>query len=398
MLTIGQFCDAYFPVIDGVVMVVKNYAKILNEKYGYCCVVAPENPGYKDAEPFDVIRTKSIALPKRPPYRYGVQIVADRAAYKKLSETPFDIVHAHTPFGLGVEALRAARKRKIPVIASFHSKYYDDFKQVLKFDAMAQFLVRLVADYYKHVDQVWTVNKSTALTLKDYGYKGNVEIIPNGTDIKYPENAQELVEKINEKYGLDENERVLLFVGQHIWQKNLKNLVEAMSILKKKDFKFKMIMAGKGYAEKDLKNLTNELGIRDDFIFAGVVTDREELSGLYLRAGLFVFPSIYDNAPLVVKEAAAMKTPALLVNGSNAAEGVKDNFNGFLCENGSFNIADRIYSIYNSGIDIKQVGDNANKTLARSWESIVDEVYYRYVELLKFYEHKSKKVYIGSLM
>jgi len=396
-LTVGQFCDAYFPVIDGVVMVVKNYAEILNKKYGYCCVVAPETPGYIDSDPFDIIRTKSVALPKRPPYRYSVPII-DRAAYKRLSETPFDLVHAHSPFGLGMEALRIARRIGIPVVASFHSKYYDDFKQVLKSDTMAQLLVKIVVDYYRHVDQVWTVNKSTAMTLKEYGYKGNVEIVPNGTDIAYPDNPDELVERVNEKYKLSRDERIFLFVGQHIWQKNLKNLIEAMAVLKKMDFKFKLIMVGKGYAEKDLKKLAMELGLAADVIFAGVVSDRKELSGLYLRAELFVFPSVYDNAPLVVKEAATMKTPSLLIKDSNAAEGVTDNINGFLCDDGSANIAQRIVSIYNSGINIKEVGENAARTLARSWDSIVDEVYLRYMELIKFYDNKDRKNYIGSLL
>ena len=56
---------------------------------------------------------------------------------------------------------------------------------------------------------------------------------------------------------------------------------------------------------------------------------------LYHRADLLVFPSIYDNAPMVLREAAAMGTPAVVVRGSCSAEGITDGENGFICADDS---------------------------------------------------------------
>ena len=39
---------------------------------------------------------------------------------------PFDLVHAHAPFLAGRAARSVARKKGIPLVATFHSKYYDD--------------------------------------------------------------------------------------------------------------------------------------------------------------------------------------------------------------------------------------------------------------------------------
>ena len=77
-------------------------------------------------------------------------------------------------------------------------------------------------------------------------------------------------------------------------------------------------------------------------LFTGFVGDREEILSLYRRADLLVFPSVYDNAPMVVREAAAMGTPALLVRGSCSAEGVTHGDNGFLCEADPASIASSV--------------------------------------------------------
>ena len=66
--------------------------------------------------------------------------------------------------------------------------------------------------------------------------------------------------------------------------------------------------------------------------FVGRISDREVLQGLYLSADLLFFPSVYDNSPLVVREAASMGVPSLLTVGSNAAEAVRKDISGFTAE------------------------------------------------------------------
>jgi len=387
LYSFGQFCDAYLPIVDGVVMVVKNYTEVLNQKYGKCCVVAPKVPHYEDTEPFEVVRVNSLPIPQRYPYRFAVPEL-HKTSIDSIRAIKLDLIHTHSPFGLSQYGMKIAKRRNIPIISTFHSKYYDDFKQVVKLDSLAQIGVNLIVEYYKRMDQVWTCSKSTAETLREYGYKGNIEVILNGSDTKYPEDAQTIRDKTREKYKIPAGMPVFLFVGQHIWQKNIKTLILSMAYLKKSGFAFKMIMTGKGYAEDDIKKMVKEEGMEDNFIFTGPVMDREELSGLYLLSDLFVFPSIYDNAPLVVKEAAGLRTPSLIIDGSNASEGIKDSENGFLIEDNCDKIGEKIIEIYGENIDLTKIGENAEKTLSLSWENIVDDVYGRYVELIKYKNRK----------
>lgn len=387
-LITGQFNDSFTPVMDGVTNVVKNYAYWLDKKYGESYVATPAYPGYIDREEFPVLRYYSIPLKKREPYRIGLELldINFRTTIKNIS---FDIVHAHCPFTSGAIAQQIARKKNIPIVATFHSKFYDDFKQVLKIDAFAKLCTRIVIDFFNRMDQVWTVSKGAADTLREYGYKGYIEVVPNGTDFDIPENMERLVEKTEKKLGINSSDLVLLFVGQHIWQKNIKLLVDSLSYIKEQ-IPYKMFFVGDGYAKEELETYVKKLGLNDRVYFLGKILDRDYLRSLFARADLFLFPSVYDNAPIVVREAAAVGTPSLVIAKSNAAEGIVDNVNGFLSDNDSISYSKRIVEIINKRDELKNIGKKAQATIYRSWESIVDEVYERYMGIIKSFKRKHR--------
>lgn len=380
-LVTGQFSESFPPIMDGVGNVVKNYAYWLNKRYGSCYVVAPGFPKYIDNEEYEVMRYSSISVFTRPPYRTGIPTL-DGLFMKKIKAVPFDIVHTHTPFSSGKMALDIARKRDIPIIASFHSKYYDDFLESFKIEGVARYGVLKVVEFYNSVDSVWTVNHSTADTLRDYGFKGHIEIVENGTEYQPSENRPAECDCVNKKLNLNSEELVFIYVGQMIWQKNTKVLLEALSILKNSGIRFKMIMVGQGYALEDLKELALSLGLDGSIKFLGAIHDRDYLKSLYCRANLLLFPSLYDNASIVLREASSQSCPSLLIKGSNTAEGVTDDFNGILSLDGSEKIAGRIQKAIERPEHLVDVGHNAYETIYTNWEKIVEDVYGRYREIV----------------
>jgi len=90
----------------------------------------------------------------------------------------------------------------------------------------------------------------------------------------------------------------------------------------------------------------------------------------------------------VVREASTMHTPSMLVKGSTASEVVTDNYNGFLTENSSEAMAKRLLELIHRPEHIKQVGLNASKTIARSWDDVTEEVLDRYDYLIKRHANK----------
>jgi 1,2-diacylglycerol 3-alpha-glucosyltransferase len=382
-----QLNDSYFPIMDGVGMTAHNYAHWLNKKYGKCVLVAPRVKDYKDKAEYKVYRFHSVLLPGMHPYRVGLPLI-DVKFKKKIRKNNFDLLHAHCPFVSGQLAVKLAAKYDIPLVATFHTKYREDFKKVLGNDLLVDFLLKLTLDFYNAADLVLVPNNATGQTLREYGYKGIFEVMPNGTDLLIPEKAKLVKYR---KKGLKlinagPDEFVMLFVGQHRWEKNIRLIIDSLKMISAEGKSFKMVFVGEGYAAKEMKQLVKEYKIQDQVIFLGVITDRKELQNVYAASDLLVFPSVYDNSPLVLQEAAAFDVPAIVVRNSSSAEGLLDGVNGFLIENEVTSLANRITDLMMHPEAIKNAGKGARKSVYHPWESIVDDVYLRYADLIR--EHR----------
>ncbi|MCE5256634.1 MAG: glycosyltransferase [Spirochaetaceae bacterium] len=380
-VTTGLFNDSFVPIMDGVTLTVKNYAYWLNRTLGPTYVVTPYVPKQEDKEAYKVIRYASISTVVRPPYRIGLPDIDLKLMYQ-LKNHDFDIVHAHSPFSAGLLAKKVAKEQHIPMVATFHSKYRDDFERVVHFKPIVSEQVKRIVDFYYSVDHVWVPQESVAVTLREYGYKGPYEVVENGIDMKPVEDISPFRKAGADHLGLPEGIPVGLYVGQHILEKNLEFLIRSLPAIMAKLPDFRMVFVGRGYAKPQLQELAEKLGIGDKVIFHEVVYDRDLLQSIYARADIFLFPSLYDNAPLVVREAAAMKTPAVLLKGATAAEVICDGENGYLSENDCGAFAEKVVNALNDASGRAQIASNAQKTLCRTWEDVVREVKGKYLAIL----------------
>ena len=379
-MIIGQFCDVFPPELDGVGTVVKNYARCLSAGEDTAFYIAPRNDDPVGNRPFPCLFFGGIKLPGEP-YRVGIPSI-DFDFKKTVDGMRFDVVHAHSPFGAGRAARRVARKQGIPLVATFHSKYYDDFLAKTHSKTLAKLGTKIVVDFYHTCDEVWAVNEATGEVLRSYGYRGPLRVMPNGTDPWEPEGTADA--KIREIFGEKEGP-LFLFVGQHNWKKNIKTVLDAVALYKK-EAPCRMLFVGQGPDKEAIEAYTKELGLADVTHFYGHTANREELMQLYAAADLFLFPSIYDNAPMVVREAAAAGTPSILVRGSCAAEGTEDGVNAFHCDDSAESLAAAIKAALPRACE---VGERAKATIPMLWDTVLSMARARYCELIE--EKKAKK-------
>jgi len=396
-ITTCQFSDSYFPIMDGVGMTAHSYAYWLNKNYGKSVLIAPKVKDYKDHADYKVYRFKSILLPGMNPYRVGLPMI-DVKFKQKIRKIKFDLMHAHCPFISGQLAKKLSRKLNVPLVTTFHTKYRDDFKKVINNELFIDFMMNLTLDFYNTADLVWVPNTATGYTLKEYGFTGSFEIMPNGTDMEIPEKAQLLRwrNKGLEMIGADPNEFVMLFVGQHRWEKNVRLILEALKTLYDDKKKFKMVFVGEGYAVKEMKKLAKLFRLKDIIRFLGVITDRNELKNIYAASDLFIFPSIYDNSPLVIQEAAAFNIPSIVVKNSSSSEGIVDGVNGFIIDNEVDSLVQKISELINEQDFIKKVGEGARKSIHHTWESVVNDVCLRYVDIIKDHRSRNSRIYVDD--
>jgi len=298
---------------------------------------------------------------------------------KRIRMVELDIVHAHSPFHAGSEALRLAAVRKLPLVATFHSKYYDDFLKTTKSESVARMLTKFVVNFYNRCDEVWAVGSNTADVLKSYGYEGEVQVMPNGATLRAARPSD--VEEVSRRFSLG-NDPVILFVGQMDWKKNILTVLEACAELKKQGEIFRLLLAGQGMDMNGIQQKLDELGIQDRAQMLGHITDSSLLDGLYTRATVFAFPSLYDAAPMVVREAAVMGTPSVMVRGSTAAEIIRDGENGYLCENDPKDLARVLRDILDNPEKCRLVGETAKETIPVPWSKVLETAAERYERLV----------------
>jgi glycosyltransferase involved in cell wall biosynthesis len=380
-VSVGLFSDGYLPVLDGVALTVHNYAYWLNTESGRSCVVAPRTPGYVDKESYRVVRFFSLPILVRPPYRFGLPGL-DPGLRRFLRQEDFSLIHAHSPFGAGLVAARTAKEKKVPLVATLHSKYRDDLARAIRAKAIVDDQIKRIADFYYSADYVWVPQESMVPTLREYGYDGPYEVMENGIDLKPPESVAPSRARGAEHLGLPEGLVAGLYVGQHILEKNLEFLVRSLKRIMEAIPEFRMVFVGQGYAKPKLQRLAADLGIAEKTLFHEAVYDREALASIYARGDLLLFPSLYDNAPLVLREAAAFRTPALMLEEATAATVIEDGRNGFLAPNDLEAYSERAIAILSDRAALERAGIGAQRSLCRSWEGVLGQVRGRYLEIL----------------
>lgn len=385
-ITIGLFIDTFFPLIDGVVMVVDNYARKLSE-YANVIVFCPRfsDKKYDDTVlPYKVVRCASFSFPTID-YYLSIPLI-DNKFREEINKYKLDIVHIHSPFTIGEEGIRYAKKHNVPLIATLHSQFKQDFKRAVKSEVLSTKLTNILVKRFEKCDKLYAVNNEVRnIYLNEYGVKKEIDVTSNATDMV-------LIDKddyINNKYKIEKDSKVFLFVGRINKLKNVFFIVDSLAKVKELDnnLKFKMIFVGIGQDLEDLKKVTKELNLSKDVIFAGKVTDRGILAKFYRRADLFLFPSFYDANSLVQIEAASQMTPTMFLEGSATSYNIKNDVDGFIVENDINSYAKKIIEVINDEKLLNKVSENAYKNVYKTWNDVVDKVYKDYIDLINGFKN-----------
>ncbi|MBR5059549.1 MAG: glycosyltransferase [Clostridia bacterium] len=373
--------DSFPPQIDGVANAIKNYADVIDKRYGSAIVATPsfaKNEDYK--YPYEIVRYPSLRLPKKVGYRAGYPF--QPKAMDRLAAFGPDIIHSHCPY---VSSYLCRELRAItgaPLVLTYHTKFDIDIKRCLKLKILQTSLITLIVKNIEGSDEVWVVSKGAGENLKELGYAGSYRVMENGVDIPKLPPDENIKASIIEKYGLSPDETVFLSVGRMKWYKNHRLTIDALRKLKDAGYSFKMLFVGSGSDMEAIEKYTVEAGVSDECIFTGPILDREYLRNVYFCADVFVFPSTYDTNGIVVREAAACNLASILVKDSCASEGITDGLNGIIIDENVDSLTAALASICDNRDTARRLGENAANEIYISWEDSVAKAVARYKELI----------------
>ena len=383
-MKVGLFIDTWYPMVDGVIKVVDNYARRL-VKYCDVVVFCPETRGSSKEEdaamPYKVVRCNSLPLIH---YDYDIPTPAlDPKFEAKLLLSGIDIVHIHSPFSVGIAGVLYAKLHKLPVVATLHSQYKQDFEKPLKFKPALEVAMDRIMRVFNACDECWAVNGGIKeLYQKEYGLTAQCKVRLNATDHKPVADPAKAAEEVNKTYGIPSDATVFLFVGRINFIKNIDFTVRSLARAKELGLKnFRMLFAGRGQDEDKLSALVKELGLEQEVVMCGL-TDKEMLEKLYSRAKLFLFPSLYDANSLVQIEAACQGTPTVFLEGARTAATVSAGVNGYVSAPGEENYARMIMDILADEQGYQRISAAARKDLYLNWDDVVRDVFKDYSAFL----------------
>ncbi len=379
--------DSFPPVIDGVANAVVNYAEVIQGGLGKCVVATPEYPGAEDDYAFPVLRYPSLNTEKLVGYRTGLPFEVS-TLYKLASGKP-DLIHTHCP---ATSALLARSLRDVtgaPVVLTYHTKFDIDIQKAIRGRLLQEAAIKALVANVDACDEVWVVSRGAGKNLESLGYRGSWRVMENGVDLPRGRAEDAAVSALAGAYDLPAGLPVFLFVGRLMWYKGIRLILDGLRRFRDRGQDFRMVFVGSGGDEQEIRDCVEECSLGAQTIFTGAIRDREILRAWYSRADLLLFPSTFDTNGLVVREAAACALPALLVEGSSAAEGILDGRNGLLIREDPESLCEKLLSVPRPRL--RELGERAQAELYLSWEESVRRAWTRYAEILEEWSGSQKK-------
>lgn len=325
-MRIGFFTDSYRPYTSGVVRSIDLFRREFQERGHDVYIFGPEYPLARYPREERVFRFTAIPAPTMPDFSIAIPLSAQlRATVRRIG---LEIIHVHSPFLLGRLGATAARQCGLPLVFTFHTLY----EQYAHYLPVAQQAVRVLAqavgrDFCNRCNLVVAPSRLVENYLREIGVGAKIAVIPTGNDLEELDHADPAW--LRTTYGLDPAARILLFVGRLGREKNIVFLLQSFYRARRALPHLRLIIAGGGPLEEQLRTLCLELGIEREVIFTGLLP-RPQLAHCYAGADLFVFPSVSETQGLVIGEAKAAGLPVVAVNASGAAEMVVHGEDGLL--------------------------------------------------------------------
>lgn len=356
-MRIGIFTNSYKPVNDsGVVNAINAMKYGLDKLKQEVYIFAPRYYSYIDEEK-RIYRFPSINLPLK--VRYPIAIPYSFKISNIVKQLKLDVIHTQHPFNLGKKGVYFAKKYKIPLIFTNHTKY-EDYSHYAPFNQnITKRIIRYFHKKYLNLcDCVIAPSIHIKENLLNMGIKSRVEVIPYGVNFNLLKTGKHY--NIKKLYSL-ENKKILLFIGRLAKEKNIPFIIKAFKSLSKKIKNSVLIIGGGGYEEENLKNLIYNLKLQNKVIVVGNIPHSEVIN-YYSVADLFITASTTEVQPLTLLESLTFGVPIVALRKSNLQDIVKDGKNGFLTGDSLESFSKKIEELLADKQLLSQLSENAKKT------------------------------------
>ena len=232
----------------------------------------------------------------------------------------------------------------------------DPFEYVFERMRIKMFLP-LLKYGFRHATKVQTISNFLAEWTRKMGYKGKMEIIPNGVDMKrfQPPLARTVLAK---------SSIVLITTSRLVKKNGVGDIIGALKYLPEH---IKLKILGAGPLEENLKFKIKNLKLEDRVEFLGHVS-HYDISKYLHEADIFVRPSLSEGMGISFIEAMVAGLPVITTPVGGIVDFLRDGETGLFCE---------VRNPESIAVQVKKLMDNdkLRENIVKNARKMVEEKY-----------------------
>ncbi|MDU4934714.1 MAG: glycosyltransferase family 4 protein [Peptostreptococcaceae bacterium] len=284
-------------------------------------------------------------------------------AYKMLldiqKEHNYDMVHVHTPVASIYGRLLKLKFPDIKTIYTVHGFHF--FKGSSKINWLVYYPIEKIMS--KFTDIIITMNEEDyrrSLNFKvDKVYKFNGV----GLDLdSYKLNENDMI-RVRRELNLNHDDFVICMIAEVNKNKNHKQIIDAIEVLKNRNINVKLICAGDGILYEATKEYIKSRNLQDNIHMLGFRTD---INRLISSCNIGVLMSYREGLPRNIMELMACKKPVIGTNIRGIRDLIKDGKTGYLVDVGDVkSTADKIEILYKNKDYLNELSKNCYRYIQK---------------------------------
>lgn len=309
-LRLALFTDTYPPQLNGVSRTLERLVRAVAGHGGVARVYTTTDPGVAAADRDDhVWRRPSVAFWAYPQLRMAAPILG--RAYGDLRSWQPTLIHAATPFGMGLTGRSCARALGVPLVTSYHTSF-NEYAKYYRLGALSKPGWSFIRWFHNGGARTYVPTRAVLEELQELGFE-RLAVWGRGVD-SHRFNPTFRSAAWRSRLGADERTVVVAYVGRLAAEKGLDTALEAMTQLTTRSAgtgahgpRIVFAVAGDGPYAAQCRRVAPPPPAAH---FVGRLEGRA-LSEFYASADIFVFPSATDTFGNVLLEAMASGLPVI---------------------------------------------------------------------------------------
>jgi len=324
-MIVSIFSECLLPVVNGVSISILTLARFLRVQGDEVWIFAPAYQGYQETDPFTV-RVPSFKIPKQPDYPLAIPLSVQ--AGRTLREHPPEVVHVNSPFTMARFGARVARKRRVPLVVTYHTllREYAHYAPLVG-ARIAPLLVRISRDFCNRADAVIAPSEPIGDELRNYGVTTPIHVIPTG--IPPDKKPSEDPSWVRRQWNVPADGPLLIYVGRLAKEKRIEVLLNAFTLVAKEIPEAVLLVVGGGPYEQQVRDLVSSLGLEGKVRLAGF-QQPEKIMDYLAASDIFVTASDTETQGLNLVEAMRAGVPAVAIDAYGTGETVRKTGGGLL--------------------------------------------------------------------